>query len=384
MSPCPLPGEHPYDAFPCGFSLSTDAIEAGLRFSLHPVIEAYLEQWRISPSQMAPNSWRYLVAFLWECYVSGIRVTRELFMACFRLSREQAGYYLAIHSGFRVRCTFQQQRLEVTFFLHFLSPGLELPDQVDLSDGEQLRTGIIDRRDRTGRDPLGILSVSKGVKDMNEAWLGEVGLSPLGVCLLPFLYRARVFLNHTFCCAEMFNLGKIKSDNGAGSGLAAPSAASALATGDAGASTAEKRPSSGVGAGLRKRLRKVAAEQPADASGSTARTSADKGKGMVELEEVPKRGYTMRELYEVENRAGADKYFASIMTQLKCTNSEDPLVLRWLTISGSSVRLESDVLSLTEAAVFLEAELKAKGSLTSALLRTRSPFPMGRDQILWL
>ncbi|RWW82848.1 hypothetical protein BHE74_00008669 [Ensete ventricosum] len=128
----------------------------------------------------------------------------------------------------------------------------------------------------------------------------------------------------------------MKSDGGAGSGSTAPSTASALATGDAGASTTEKRPSSGVGAGLRKRLRKVAVEQPADASGSTARTSADKGKGMVELEEVPKRGYTMRELYEVENRAGADKYFASIMTQLKCTNSEDPLVLRWLTISGSS------------------------------------------------
>ncbi|RWW54226.1 hypothetical protein BHE74_00039201 [Ensete ventricosum] len=41
---------------------------------------------------------------------------------------------------------------------------------------------------------------------------------------------------------------------------------------------------------------KVATEQPTDASGSTARTSIDKGKGTVELNEVPKRGYTMREL----------------------------------------------------------------------------------------
>ncbi|RRT70007.1 hypothetical protein B296_00026760 [Ensete ventricosum] len=39
----PLLGEHPYDAFLCGFALSTDAIEAGLRFSLHHVIEACLE-----------------------------------------------------------------------------------------------------------------------------------------------------------------------------------------------------------------------------------------------------------------------------------------------------------------------------------------------------
>ncbi|RZR80936.1 hypothetical protein BHM03_00007046 [Ensete ventricosum] len=39
----PLPGERPYDAFPCVFSLSTDALEVGLRFSLYPVIEACLE-----------------------------------------------------------------------------------------------------------------------------------------------------------------------------------------------------------------------------------------------------------------------------------------------------------------------------------------------------
>ncbi|RWW80068.1 hypothetical protein BHE74_00011605, partial [Ensete ventricosum] len=52
-------------------------------------------------------------------------------------------------------------------------------------------------------------------------------------------------------------------------------------TGDAGLFVVEKRPISGVEAGLRKRLRKVAVEQPADASGSTARTSADKGKVMV-------------------------------------------------------------------------------------------------------
>ncbi|RWV78678.1 hypothetical protein GW17_00060306 [Ensete ventricosum] len=59
----PLLGQRPYDAFPSGFGLSTDALEAGLRLPLHPVIEACLEGWRMSPSHMAPNSWRYLVAF---------------------------------------------------------------------------------------------------------------------------------------------------------------------------------------------------------------------------------------------------------------------------------------------------------------------------------
>ncbi|RWV78195.1 hypothetical protein GW17_00060870 [Ensete ventricosum] len=180
----------------------------------------------------------------------------------------------------------------------------------------------------------GILFVSRGVKDMNEAWLAEAGLSPTPRGMFfPFLYQVRVLLNHTFCCAEMFNLGKMKSDGGAGSGLMASSVASAPTTGDAGGSTIEKHPSFGARAGLRKCLLKVAAEQPTDASGSTVMTSADKGKGTMELEEVPERGYTMRELYKVEDQAGADRYFTSIMMRLKCINSEDPLVPRWSTIS---------------------------------------------------
>ncbi|RZR81137.1 hypothetical protein BHM03_00007315 [Ensete ventricosum] len=190
----PLPGERPYDTSPCDFNLSTDTLEAGLRFLLHPIIKACLEEWGITPSQMAPNSWRYL----------------------------------------------------------------------------------------------------------------------------------------------MFNLDKMKSGDKAGSGSMAPSAASVPTAGDAEASTTEKCPSSRVGAGLRKRLRKATVEQPTDALGSIARTSVDKGKGIVELEEVPERGYTMREICEVKDRAGVDKYFASIMTRLRCIDSEDPLVPRWLTISGSS------------------------------------------------
>ncbi|RWW69933.1 hypothetical protein BHE74_00022434 [Ensete ventricosum] len=144
------------------------------------------------------------------------------------------------------------------------------------------------------------------------------------------------FPNRTFCRAKMFNLGKMNSDGGVGNGSTTPSAASAPATRDAGVSAVEKRRSSGLEVGLRKHLQKVAAEQPVDASRSTARTSADKGKGMVELKEVPEQGYTMRELCEVEDRAGADRYFASIMMRLKCIEGEDLLVPRWSIISGFS------------------------------------------------
>ncbi|RWW82078.1 hypothetical protein BHE74_00009477 [Ensete ventricosum] len=306
----PLPGEHPYDAFTCGFSLSTATLEAGLRFSLHPVIDACLKQWRISPSQMTPNS------FPTE------RTSRTM-----------------------------------SIFIPVLSP-----DEIELVE-------IL----------WGILSVSRGVKYMNEAWLAEAGLS------LAF-------------------------------------------GGDAGVSTVEKRPSSRVGAGLRKCLRKV-----------------------------PEPGYTMRELCEVEDRAGADKYFASIMTRLKCVDSEDPLVSRWSTISESSpfwtegplskeylwgalrpiltnqelvataerrvkelegeiekiwteleslrsqrreleqevgllcsnldgarndqARLESDVLSLIEVATFLEAKLKAKSQKTMAAYKASRGFESGLEKM---
>ncbi|RRT72266.1 hypothetical protein B296_00003040 [Ensete ventricosum] len=89
---------------------------------------------------------------------------------------------------------------------------------------------------------------------------------------------------------SMFNLGKMKSGSGAGSSLATPSVANAPAVGDAVVTMVEKHSSFDAEAGLRKRLRKMVAEQPADTFGSTARTSADKGKGTVELKEIPSRG----------------------------------------------------------------------------------------------
>ncbi|RWW07584.1 hypothetical protein GW17_00029031 [Ensete ventricosum] len=39
-----LPSQHPYDSFLDNFGLSIDAFEAGLRFLLHPMIEAYLDE----------------------------------------------------------------------------------------------------------------------------------------------------------------------------------------------------------------------------------------------------------------------------------------------------------------------------------------------------
>ncbi|RRT32034.1 hypothetical protein B296_00054265 [Ensete ventricosum] len=101
----PQPGQRPYSLDAPGMCISVDALEVGLRFPLHPLIEECLRWWRVSPSQVAPNSWRYLIVFLGECRGAGIIPTRDLFMACFHLCKSRGGYYLTARVGFRVSRT---------------------------------------------------------------------------------------------------------------------------------------------------------------------------------------------------------------------------------------------------------------------------------------
>ncbi|RWV85877.1 hypothetical protein GW17_00052291 [Ensete ventricosum] len=202
-----------------------------------------------------------------------------------------------------------------------------------------------------------------------------------------------------------------------------PSAASAPTIVEVGASTVEKRPGTRDGVGLRKCLRKATPEQPIDALGSTTRTSTEKGKGVVELEEVPEQGYTLRELCEVEDRAGADRYFTSIMTWLKAVDSKDPLAEGALHLTlpkqvyeysskelmnrvdmlvvwrreleqevgvmrsnldearNDRARLEGDVLSLIEAATFLEVELKAERPKPMTAYKASRGFELGLEKM---
>ncbi|RWW65529.1 hypothetical protein BHE74_00027159, partial [Ensete ventricosum] len=292
----PLPGQRPYDAFSSGFGLSIDALEAGLRFPLHPVIEACLERWHISPSQMVPNS-------------------------------------------FSTEWTSRKVNNSVSV----------------LSDNEPELVEIL----------WGILSASRGVRDMNKAWLAEAGLSSAP--------------------REMFNLGRIKSGDSANSGSAAPSTTSASPIVEVAISMAEKRLGTSEDANLRKRSKMVAFEQPACAAGSTTKAPTKKGKEPAGKGKEPagkgkepaevkflSEGYSLRDLCEVEDRARANGYFASIMKHPSPGEGEELLTPRWSSIPGqpgcgskgardNRARLEEDVLSLTEAAALLEKELKAEG-----------------------
>lgn len=52
----PRLGQRPFSLASGSLSLPCDALEAGLRLPLHPLIVSSLEWWCISLSQMVPNS----------------------------------------------------------------------------------------------------------------------------------------------------------------------------------------------------------------------------------------------------------------------------------------------------------------------------------------
>ncbi|RRT61584.1 hypothetical protein B296_00029860 [Ensete ventricosum] len=101
-------------------------------------------------------------------------------------------------------------------------------------------------------------------------------------------------------------------------------------------SLAEKHPNVDEGLNMRKRYWRETFEHLAHASGSTTRVPAEKGKEPVVIEEALERGYTLHKLCEVEDRAGAEKYFANVMMRLKVTEGDDPLMPRWSVSLGQA------------------------------------------------
>ncbi|KAJ8480481.1 hypothetical protein OPV22_024208 [Ensete ventricosum] len=174
----PEPGQRPYSLDVPGMCISVDALEAGLRFPLHPLIEECLKRWRISPSQVAPNSWRYLVVFLGECRGAGIIPTRDLFMACFRLCKSRGGYYLTARVDFRVSEAPSSNKGWKSRYLYVSGLGWGFGFSWSahpirnappyLSEEEAVLVGRL----------KGILSSSCAIKEMTELWLVEAGLSP--------------------------------------------------------------------------------------------------------------------------------------------------------------------------------------------------------------
>ncbi|RWW36342.1 hypothetical protein BHE74_00058633 [Ensete ventricosum] len=175
----PRSGQRSYHPCPRGFGISIDALEAGLRFPLHPVIGECLSWWQVSPGQIAPNYWRYIITFLGECKGSGIIPSRDLFLSCFRLCRGQGGYYLTARSGFRVGGAPSNNKVWKSRFL-FISrcQGWDFGIEWSAHPISNVLLNLSDEEANVVERLKGILSASRAVRNLTEEWLVEAGLSP--------------------------------------------------------------------------------------------------------------------------------------------------------------------------------------------------------------
>ncbi|RRT33762.1 hypothetical protein B296_00056006, partial [Ensete ventricosum] len=176
----PQPGQRPYSLDAPDMCISVDALEVGLRFPLHPLIEECLRWWRISPNQVAPNSWRYLVVFLGD----------------------RGGYYLTARVGFQVSGAPSNNKGWKSRYLFVSGPvwGFRLDwsaHPIDnaspyLSEEESVLVGRL----------KGILSSSRAIKEMTELWLVEAGLSPTsrGTVILPYFSFYSCLLTYKLGC----------------------------------------------------------------------------------------------------------------------------------------------------------------------------------------
>ncbi|THU73095.1 hypothetical protein C4D60_Mb04t19190 [Musa balbisiana] len=176
----PDPGQRAYDPIPRGFALTLDALEAGLRLLLHPIIVSCLSLWRISPSQVAPNSWHYLVAFLGECYYANITPTRNLFLSYFRLFKGSGGgYFLSARAGFRVGgAPSNNKGWKGRFFYVSWSRDWGFGVRWAARAIDNTAPSLNDEECRGLERLREILPGSQAIRAMNEQWLAEAGLSP--------------------------------------------------------------------------------------------------------------------------------------------------------------------------------------------------------------
>ncbi|RWV93080.1 hypothetical protein GW17_00044486 [Ensete ventricosum] len=156
----PQPGQRPYSSDAPGMCISVDALEAGLRFPLHPLIEECLRWWRISPSQVAPNSW-----------LSGAPSNNKSW---------KSRYLFVSGPVWRFRLDWSAHPI-----------GNASPY---LSEEESVLVGRL----------KGILSSSCAIKEMTELWLVEVGLGPAsrGTAILPYFSFSSCLLTCKLGCGS--------------------------------------------------------------------------------------------------------------------------------------------------------------------------------------
>ncbi|RWW30446.1 hypothetical protein GW17_00004988 [Ensete ventricosum] len=334
----PEPGQRPYSLDVPGMCISVDALEAGLRFPLHPLIEECLKWWRISPSQVAPNSWRYLVVFLGECRGAGIIPTRDLFMACFRLCKSRGGYYLTARVGFRVSGAPSSNKGWKSRYLYVSGMGWgfglswsahpigNTPPY--LSEEETVLVGRL----------KGILSSSRAIKEMTELWLVEAGLSPASRGTSISLYS--IFVNFLLTC----KLGcrpdgsRGASRDGGSEGFvekvgSPPPTEQAEAAGKQQKKTKvlTRKHKSHVGEGGSRSRSK--GKEPA-ASPERPEAPAESEEGVASP--VHERPRSMKDIFKTKVYKGDQGYYALLMSDLGHQDPEKELKARWAGLKNST------------------------------------------------
>ncbi|RZR76158.1 hypothetical protein BHM03_00000785 [Ensete ventricosum] len=295
------PRQRPYSLDAPGMCITVDALEVGLQFPLHPLIEECLRWWRISPNQVAPNSWRYLVVFLGECRGAEIIPTRDLFMACFRLCKSRGVW------GFRLDRSAHP--------IGNASPYL--------SEEETILVGRL----------KGILSSSRAIKEMAKLWLVEANRMDLG---------------------ELHEMPKVTS------GKVPPTRPTAR---EVGASPARDAPKASLkrsvvtsteqakDAARRHKKVKVLMRRHKSRLGEGESHSQSKGKGPAappEEPEVPaeseeggaspahQRPRSMKDLFKIKVHKGDAGYYTLLMSDLGHQDPEKEMKARWKGLKNST------------------------------------------------
>ncbi|THU50332.1 hypothetical protein C4D60_Mb06t19100 [Musa balbisiana] len=275
------PGQWAYDPIPKGFALTLDALEVGLHFPLHPVISSCISWWHISPSQMAPNSWRYLVAFLGECHYVGITPTRSLFLSCFRLSKGSRGL------GFRLQ--WSARMIDNT------APALNDDEYKDLRRLNE------------------ILPSSRAIRNMTERWLIEAGLSPMP--------------------RGMVNLKSMRGGRASSVSSLHPQAEPRIGSKEAPVEVEAGRPRKKTKTCVAKAPGEVVAHPGGAATESTdrLRRSLERGEAGPNRERARKalREPSIHELCHLPAGTKDEPYLVRVMGDLPEGEASDPLVARW-------------------------------------------------------
>ncbi|RZS07084.1 hypothetical protein BHM03_00037870 [Ensete ventricosum] len=229
----------------------------------------------------------------------------------------------------------------------------ELLDQVDLSDDEQLGPTLSVDETELVEILRGILSASKGVKDMNEAWLVEASLSPAphGMFFL-FVHHAVCFSDCTLSCRNV----QPQED--------------------------EVRRSSQVWTEgplseeyLQGALHPVLVKQMYECSFEELMNKAGRSVGLHFVNLIGTAEFHVKELEDEAKKTWAELEWKELELEVGVLRSS---------LDGAQndrARLEGEVLSLTEATTFLKVKLKSGGPKAVAAYKASRGFELGLEKM---